>query len=892
MEPLEERQMLAVTPGFTSGMFDQIKAENPELSLGNFSDYQGTADIVALDAATLVGMTTAQLQAELTRLAGAAGNDIIVIDTGNDSTTFNLGAALNISNATGSITILTTGDGSLSLNGQGQNRIFNLTSSTVQLAGLTIENGSAGNGGGISSSESTLTLSGVTLTGNRATAGQGGAIYQDRGTSTLYNVVMAGNTASAEGGAMAIVQFRAASTIVNSTFVGNNSTGTNYAGLYSNTASSSTISVSNSIFWNNSNKMDVYLNAAGTRIFMNNLVSDASKLSSPSIGKDVYYGDPKLDGDYRLTEASTNAIDKGDNSELAALATDIDGESRIYNGTVDLGANEWFCIEVTTLEDQYDANPYDNGLSLREAIDVAAARAKPIVFASDILGNADSGVIELTLGELVIDSSVDIRGLVDGEGENLITIDGDGGRVFNVSAPKGAATAIVVSLKNLDVTGGILSGVDGGAFKVSGKTDLIMDGLFVYGNMARFGGAVYVDGTDGAVLTVHDTCFSGNTTTNSGGAIHAVYGAVINVTGDSLFTSNMSGDCGGAICLVAKAVANVTSADVVFTDNSAVYGGAFGLFINSKLTVVDGVTIEFNTSSSNGGAINAMDSEIVLGAAVLADNVVVAGNGNGGAIWMKNTKGTLNNTEFNNNEAKFGGAVLVTDRLSVLTANGADFTENESSASGGAIHVINNGKAVINDGTQFVGNTAGSWGGAICAVSGGVVEVLGTTVEFSKNSAESGGAIGATNRSSVTIADNVKFTDNTAVVYGGAISQFDSSLKVGAAEFFGNKVTAGNGGAIYLNNAVASTLKLNGTKFVGNTSSKKGGAIYTRGTTTADLVDIVMSENSATNGGNAFAAPFVDTSLTLSITEKEGSPLLESSPFELDNIDEWFLALE
>ena len=107
-----------------------------------------------------------------------------------------------------SLTIQGPGAKMLSVDGNGSNRVFHLTSGNVEISGLTITNGfsSGVSGGGILNDHTSLTLSNCFVTGNSTTV-NGGALYNNgisNGNSTLVLIgcAVSGNSASIDGGAI------------------------------------------------------------------------------------------------------------------------------------------------------------------------------------------------------------------------------------------------------------------------------------------------------------------------------------------------------------------------------------------------------------------------------------------------------------------------------------------------------------------------------------------------------------------------------------------------------------------------------------------------------------------------------------------------------------------
>ena len=116
---------------------------------------------------------------------------------------------------------------------------------------------------------------------------------------------------------------------------------------------------------------------------------------------------------------------------------------------------------------------------------------------------------------------------------------------------------------------------------------------------------------------------------------------------------------------------------------------------------------------------------------------------------------------------------------------------------------------------------------------------------FRKNSAEIGGALAA-EETNLTIIDSV-FEENTAQ-QGGAIHLEASSLAVQSCKFASN-VALGSGGVVL---AVESHLVIRNASFDDNSASVRGGSFSLNKSTSLDLSDSTLYENSASQGGVAF----------------------------------------
>lgn len=138
----------------------------------------------------------------------------------------------------------------------------------------------------------------------------------------------------------------------------------------------------------------------------------------------------------------------------------------------------------------------------RERNGLAAAQAGDdiIQFDSSLAGGTIT--LDATLGQLEIDSNVDVQGL----GADQLTVDADGNsRVFYV------ASGVTATLSGLTITGGS-SQDEGGGVYISGNTVTITD-CTISGNMVAsntnhlYGGGIYSDASE---LTITNSTISGN----------------------------------------------------------------------------------------------------------------------------------------------------------------------------------------------------------------------------------------------------------------------------------------------------------------------------------------------------------------------------------------------
>ena len=189
-------------------------------------------------------------------------------------------------------------------------------------------NTATGGGGGVNSKLGAAMLTDCIFTNNSAE--DGGGMKHRRNTITLTNCTFSGNTALGDGGALNL-GYETVSTLVNCTFSANK--GGEGGGVYNHPDSAA--SLVNCILWDDSPDEI----SGGTPDITYSDVQGGT--GQPWFGVGCIDTDPLFaDSDGRLSVGSP-CIDAGDNSAVPpGVVTDLDGNPRIINDIVDMGAFE------------------------------------------------------------------------------------------------------------------------------------------------------------------------------------------------------------------------------------------------------------------------------------------------------------------------------------------------------------------------------------------------------------------------------------------------------------------------------------------------------------------------------------------------------------------------
>ncbi|RJR16407.1 MAG: hypothetical protein C4581_09960, partial [Nitrospiraceae bacterium] len=282
--------------------------------------------------------------------------------------TTNAGSTLAVSNSVIYSNSATSGAGIFYNGGTGHS----ITNTVVRNNSAT-----AGGGGGLFPQNTTLTITGSTIKDNTATS-HGGGVYSNSTPVNYYRSKLTGNTSSTLGGAMYLSNSSASGTFENCIVAGNRGTGGGM--VYANggtvniinstvadnqattgnggalrTSTTTTMTVRNSILWNNTAAVDghlAYFNG-GTLNISDSIIStggDGVYTDAPyiegtltlNISGYMSENDPLFvdaaNGDYHI-QSHSPAVDNA--SAAYAPDIDIDGDSRPQGSADDIGADEY-----------------------------------------------------------------------------------------------------------------------------------------------------------------------------------------------------------------------------------------------------------------------------------------------------------------------------------------------------------------------------------------------------------------------------------------------------------------------------------------------------------------------------------------------------------------------
>ncbi|MGA2498960.1 MAG: choice-of-anchor Q domain-containing protein, partial [Tepidisphaeraceae bacterium] len=443
------------------------------------------------------------------------------------------------------------------------------TDSTAVLDGFTIAEGAANEpglnsdgcfGGGMVINNGSPTIRNCYFNGSSAgnnSTGGGGAVYHWRGAPNFIDCVFRANSiGNTLGGA--IYNQGATPSFINCTFSGNSAA---YGSAICDDGSNPTLT--NCILWDESGGEIYDIDASSATVQYSDVQGgysgsnniNANPLFASNTNLQLLLGSP--------------CINRGLDSAMAGVATDLAGNPRIVGGTVDMGAYEYqgpFVLYV----DQSATGGAKTGRSWANAFTTLgpALAAATAGFTIDVAkgdytpGSTASSTFQLISG-VTIQGGYGTGG-TSGPNPTLYPTFLDGGGVAN-SVVTGSGTDRTAVLNGFTIENGHSSGSGAGMFN-NGGSPTIIDCTFSNNAAAIFGGAMANEGSSDPLLI--NCILRGNSAIDVGALFNQ--NSLPGLVNCAIYDNTATGS-GGAIYNNAS---NTDLVNCTFTRNSAQHGGA------------------------------------------------------------------------------------------------------------------------------------------------------------------------------------------------------------------------------------------------------------------------------------------------------------------------------
>ena len=368
------------------------------------------------------------------------------------------------------------------------------------------------------------------------------------------------------------------------------------------------------------------------------------------------------------------------------------------------------------------------------------------------------------------------------------------------------------------------------------------------------------------------------------------------LTGKILFRDNNGATNGGSMAITDYSKATFTDCQIIFERNTAESGGAI-FSSDSKISFEENSTIIFNNNSAkqHGGAIYLSSSTLTFkgfasmffrnnncnkfgGALYVNKKSKVIFEGNSSAAFTSNSAGVggavyfttashitfknHSNISFSFNKAQYGaGSWCFKSRMTITGNSRVMFLNGEVVAApkvGGGVGFVGCiVKFVENTTVWFANNTKFTLGGAMfCNSTSNITFGHNSKVIFDTNQAVQGGGFRCV-QSRVTLngTTTVRFTNNVATRYGGAISTKQCNLVAegnSKLTFANNSALEGGAMNAFAHDSTTTFDQHSSIKFINNTANV-GGAVYMSWHyfVLAGNSNVSFDTNKARNGGGA-----------------------------------------
>ncbi len=458
------------------------------------------------------------------------------------------------------------------------------------------------------------------------------------------------------------------------------------------------------------------------------------------------------------------------------------------------------------------------------------------------------------------------------DGGNKVTLTGaQANRLFDIQASNAALTLTNIILTDGNASAGGNFATQGGAILNEGGR-LVLDHVTIRNSQSTFAaGAIenvagttivknsliennqsdYGGGIDslGTLTLINTTVRYNHATAHTGGGLD-VSGTVM-ISNSQIYSNSAIAEDGGGI----YSLGQLTLTNVTLSDNSANVGG--GIENHGGTATLNNCTISGNSATQMGGGLYSF----VFGTTTTVNNSTFSGNTamDGGGIYINEFDTLmLNHSTLSGNSATNGGGIFF--YRSSATVNASTLSGN-TATSGGGIYVFAGGPEL--DYSTLSGNSASGDGGGIYLASIEASAVLSYSTLSGNSASGNGGGLYSSSGAAELHYSTVR---GNSAQYGGGLynSGYLAYVTANNSTFSGNSATR-QGGGLYLANQSVIYLPANLTNSTlsGNSALQQGGGIYNN--SDLQLLNVTLSNNSATIGGALFTVSGYTTSLTNTI---------------------------
>ena len=530
------------------------------------------------------------------------------------------------------------------------------------ISGNTTKTGGSmgsGTGGGIrcSSFGGLITnISNCMIFGNSA-SNEGGGIYCQGRSPQIINCMISGNYAGSNGGGI----YSYSNTLIRScTITQNKASGLGH-GVYC--AGTGNTTLTNSIVWANQ-----VPGANQIASYSGSVTVSWSDIQGGWPGQGNIAADPLFTSDYHLTGDSP-CIDAGDPCYASPGGTDIDGEQRVSNGRVDMGADEFIDTDADGLLDWWERKYFGPGLDAQPQGNPDNddwPNLKEQMHGSDPLAPSDYYV-----------NPTDGNDAWDGL---AVAWDGEHGPKKTIQAAVDACTAGQVILVPASYTGDGNRDIDLRGRAITLRSINPQDPNTVAGTIIDAQGSAsephrgfYLHSREGPYSTIAGLTITGGNIervprgTEFGGAIWADFASPTLILCNIIANRAYSG--GG----IAGTFSEITRCTIA--DNIAIGGDGGGLLGSSAR--ID-KCIFINNSAHSGGGLST--GYVIISDCLISNNRATV---DGGGVHAFHGPAAITNCTITGNCAPRGGAIYAIGETSTVTVANSTIADNLANSTGG-----------------------------------------------------------------------------------------------------------------------------------------------------------------------------------------------------------------